>query len=728
MLVRKLFAVAARSFLLIAVMAVSGCSSQGSDEEVAASVEAATAKCTSNSQCSVTAPVCSSGACVQCSATSHALCKGATPICDPATAKCVACPGGQCPLAAPTCGLSAAVVNLVSGNSTTLNITVAGATNVSIDQSVGQVTTSSVKVTPKATTKYTLTAVNYLGSCTASATINIGTAPVISSFSASPTMLVQGQGKSSTLSWKVTGATSVSVDHNIGAVTSASVSAAPATTTTYTLTASNAFGQKTATATVSVGALPVINRFWAGPLPAGPGVNATLNWDVSSATTLSIDHSVGKVTGTSTSVSPTTATTYTLTASNSFGTVTATAAVAYMPLSKLDAQTYASEHVLFLIPSASQVTFTGTNSWGSVYSTSNTSWYTSQLNKRFPSDYFMVVVIANNLLPNNVPSVLTYRHVADGIGMDGVTGVGVPNICRYNIGGGTVIEGSLGVLDHEIGHNWGVFIGTEVGWPHWFSNSTVVGQMSDFYSDDDYATLKHITGDLQQGFTWYANDNVGEQETETFADQDLYAMGLSATFPDVYVLGSPVYHADHTVQYATVNKYDQAWLISKHGPRNPTYQTSPKRLRIGFVYVARNLSEVTTAYQQIEHSANQFVNAEQVDTRTYRFQVPFLVDTKYRASLDGLLVDLDGNRTPSVTITSPTYQVSKDGTATVNFIATDPDGVAPVVTCVPASVNCTVANSAVRLTNLPKGTNFFTIKAQDGGGKRSFAHFVVDVP
>lgn len=58
---------------------------------------------------------------------------------------------------------------------------------------------------------------------------------------------------------------------------------------------------------------------------------------------------------------------------------------------------------------------------------------------------------------------------------------------------------------------------------------------------------------------------------------------------------------------------------------------------------------------------------------------------------------------------------------------TDPDGPAPVVSCVPASANCSIEGTNVVLTGLASGTHFFTIKAQDAGNKRAFAHFVVDV-
>jgi hypothetical protein len=196
----------------------------------------------------------------------------------------------------------------------------------------------------------------------------------------------------------------------------------------------------------------------------------------------------------------------------------------------------------------------------------------------------------------------------------------------------------------------------------------------------------------------------------------------------MYVLDTPVYNQDQTVSYGGYTKYDQAWLVSKYGVRNPSYRTSPKRLRVGFVYVARNLAEIQAVYQPIERSINHFVNAEQVDTAAFRFQVPFLVTTKYRASLDALLADLDGNKTPTLSITGATNLVSSDGTAVVPFRAGDANGPGPVVSCVPVSLNCAIQGNTVVLTGMAVGAHFFTIEAQDAGGKKAFAHFVVNVP
>ena len=78
------------------------------------------------------------------------------------------------------------------------------------------------------------------------------TPPIINSFSAAPTGIAAGS--TSTLSWNVTNATAVTIDHGVGSVAlSGSNVVSPAATTTYTLTAANTayFGQAMTTVTVT---------------------------------------------------------------------------------------------------------------------------------------------------------------------------------------------------------------------------------------------------------------------------------------------------------------------------------------------------------------------------------------------------------------------------------------------------------------------------------------------
>ncbi len=74
--------------------------------------------------------------------------------------------------------------------------------------------------------------------------------PAIDSFTAQPASIVAGQ--TSTLSWNVSNAGTVSIDQGIGAVTGNTLTLSPASTTTYTLTAANGNGSATRAVTLSV--------------------------------------------------------------------------------------------------------------------------------------------------------------------------------------------------------------------------------------------------------------------------------------------------------------------------------------------------------------------------------------------------------------------------------------------------------------------------------------------
>lgn len=135
-------------------------------------------------------------------------------------------------------------------------------------------------------------------------------------------------GSRSTLSWSVEGAESISIDPGIGAVNATGTRAVqPAGTTTYTLTATNATGSVSMAATVVILPPPAILAFAATPASIGYGSSSVLAWTTSGAESLSIDHGVGTVLGTSAVVSPLVTTTYTLRAANTVAATTAGATV-----------------------------------------------------------------------------------------------------------------------------------------------------------------------------------------------------------------------------------------------------------------------------------------------------------------------------------------------------------------------------------------------------------------
>jgi len=161
------------------------------------------------------------------------------------------------------------------------------------------------------------------------------TKPSIISFDVNPSSVIRG--KTATLSWFVSGATTVHIDSGVGSITGNTVAVTPAVSTEYTLTAENAVGLSMAKTRVTVTepppppARPVISSFEANPSNINKGQSTVLSWSVSGAALVRIDNGIGAVTGRTIIVSPTVPTDYTLTAENSAGITTATAKVFVAP-------------------------------------------------------------------------------------------------------------------------------------------------------------------------------------------------------------------------------------------------------------------------------------------------------------------------------------------------------------------------------------------------------------
>ena len=158
--------------------------------------------------------------------------------------------------AAPTIASFAASPATVAfgGGTATLSWSTAGATSLSIDHGVGDVTgLASKAVTVTTPTTYTLTATNPSGVVTAATTVAVAAqaAPQIAAFTATPATLPPGGGNV-TLAWTTSNADTLAIDHGIGTVTGTSKVVAVAATTTYTLTATNSGGSVTQQAAVTV--------------------------------------------------------------------------------------------------------------------------------------------------------------------------------------------------------------------------------------------------------------------------------------------------------------------------------------------------------------------------------------------------------------------------------------------------------------------------------------------
>ncbi len=217
---------------------------------------------------------------------------------------------------------SVSPTNIMAGESATISYLTSGATEVNIS-GIGRVADNGTQVvTPTASTTYTLTARNAAGPVTCNVTVQVtaGTAPRIVNFAANPMTITAGD--SSTLSWNVENAKTVSIT-SLGTVNaSGSQAVTPATTTTYTLTATNDGGSVTATATITVnpktgggggggGTAPTVTSCAASPsTTAKPGDPVVISYLAQNATGITISGVNGATIAGPVTVNPQATTTY----------------------------------------------------------------------------------------------------------------------------------------------------------------------------------------------------------------------------------------------------------------------------------------------------------------------------------------------------------------------------------------------------------------------------------
>jgi phospholipase C len=245
--------------------------------------------------------------------------------------------------AGPQVTLTANPTSINAGGSSTLTLTVAHATQVTLSGSDGSTYTvqpigGTQVVKPAATTTYTAVAIGSKGKATATATVTVvsATTPTVS-VSANPTSIIAGA--SSLLTLTATNATQVTVTGSDGssynlAATGGTQAVSPAATTTYTATATGAGGSASATAVVTVTANPAPTvTITATPASITAGSSSTLTVTAVNATQVTItgsdgsSYSIQQANGGTQSVSPTATTNYTATATGPGGTVSASVAV-----------------------------------------------------------------------------------------------------------------------------------------------------------------------------------------------------------------------------------------------------------------------------------------------------------------------------------------------------------------------------------------------------------------
>jgi len=170
--------------------------------------------------------------------------------------------GTSTPAAPIIISFTATPPTVQSGQSSTLNWSVTGATTLSISPGPGSVTGTSVSVSPSATTTYTLTATNSGGSVTATATVTVSAGGTGVAVAISPTSATIATGATRQFTATVTGASNTAVNWTAtgGTVSTSGLYTAGATTGSFTVTATSAQDStKSASATITITTPPAVN-------------------------------------------------------------------------------------------------------------------------------------------------------------------------------------------------------------------------------------------------------------------------------------------------------------------------------------------------------------------------------------------------------------------------------------------------------------------------------------
>ncbi len=206
---------------------------------------------------------------------------------------------------------------VILGSECNLSWTTTDATSVYIDQQINGVVPAngSQNIKLESTTTYTIVAINGNNSTSDSLEVVVDLKrPRINDFLSDPMEI--GIGKTANLSWNVTGATlGVSIDPIGDVPESGNISVYPMGKTNYFLRASNESG--TVERKLEVSCIDPTVNLTVTPSRILYGDQATLEWNVTEANSISIDNGIGNVAENGRmDISPETRTTYILTATN----------------------------------------------------------------------------------------------------------------------------------------------------------------------------------------------------------------------------------------------------------------------------------------------------------------------------------------------------------------------------------------------------------------------------
>lgn len=230
-------------------------------------------------------------------------------------------------MGAPTAAIWANPATINEGSSSVVTWRTTDATRATINGSAVNLN-GNMTVSPRTTTSYNLVATGEGGRATASTTVSVVAAPPppaapTARISANPTRIERG--RSSTLTWSTTHATSATINGDNVAL-NGSTQVSPTSTMNYDLIALGAGGRALASATVEVFSPSPTATISVSPSVIERGQCAILTWSSENATSVTINGTREALSG-SKEVCPTSSQTYDMVATGPGGRANASAAL-----------------------------------------------------------------------------------------------------------------------------------------------------------------------------------------------------------------------------------------------------------------------------------------------------------------------------------------------------------------------------------------------------------------
>lgn len=242
---------------------------------------------------------------------------------------------------------------------------------------------------------------------------------------------------------------------------------------------------------------------------------------------------------------------------------------------------------------------------------------------------------------------------------------------------------SIDIIDHEIGHTWGVNIGYKIGLidkddpVHWNGMADIQGQMGLYYSEGGNTGHFAYNGDR----TWRL---ISSGEVEPYSPLELYLMGLipSSEIPDVHILKSPDFSDPEHITAKSYKTVTAGQIVaSAGGERIPSSADARKEFNMAFI-VTQDLPYNDAAYAYFSLLSKKLMTHDPPDWTS--MLAPFYWATGGRATLNTYLgdygvLDLPASApTPGPSIEAPALESTAAKTPAPTFSKTPASG-PPVV-------------------------------------------------